>query len=315
MSADSPDRPGYASRPPPRPRFSPAVAVFVLAAVAFGAAASLLAAPVVPPPPPVTGASAGTPGGVVIAIIELIAFLIIAVAGWRISLMMRDRVPYPRTALGGILIIFVVAIAFLVLLRVFGHGGGGSGVLAPPPTNGSGTPPSSGGGPNGTGTGLGQPIEGTGIPQWVEYVAVLAAGVVAAVVIAPYLIASHRYREGLRRAPGAVPSARSTIGQALQGLDADPSADPRTRIIAAYARLLGRIEGSAIDLSTLTPREIERECTFKLGVTPATSHELTTLFEEARYSPHPIGPKAVDRARSALQRALTDLDRPPAGAA
>ena len=303
---------GATARGTPR-RFSPAVAVFVLAAVAFGAAASLLAAPVVPPPPPVIGGATGTPGRVVVLGIELVAFLLIAVVGWRIVARLRDRVPYPSTAIAAVLLVFIGVIALEILLRFFGHGGGGFGTTpSPSPGNGT-TPPSGGSGTNATEGGLGAPIGWTGLPAWTEYVLLLVGGAVTAVLITPYLIAAHRERATRAPIRPGPPSARASIDAALHHLDADPDADPRERIIAAYARLLERIETGPLELATLTPREIERECTLRLGVAPPTAHELTLLFEEARYSPHPIAVEAVGRARAALTRALADLGRRPLG--
>ena len=38
---------------------------------------------------------------------------------------------------------------------------------------------------------------------------------------------------------------------------------------------------------------------------------LTRLFEEARYSTHPLGPDAAERVREAVEVALEDLARVP----
>ncbi|MGI0131593.1 MAG: DUF4129 domain-containing protein [Thermoplasmata archaeon] len=311
MNADT----GTAGAAPPKvrtpARFSPAIALFVLSAVAFGAAASLLAAPVIPPPPQVVTGATGTPGSTVVLGIELVGFVLIGVAGWRIAVRLKDRVAYPNFAIAAVLLVFIATIAIAILLREFGHGFAGVGGSAPPPAaNGTGSS-SGGSGTNGTGNGFGVPLESGGVPGWVEYLAILVGGLVVATVVTPFLIAAHRDREARGTGRGATPSARATIGLALEGLDADPDADPRSRIVAAYARLLSRIEDGPFDLASLTPREIERECTVHLGVTPATSHELTLLFEEARYSPHPIPIASVERARASLTRALSDLDRHP----
>jgi hypothetical protein len=41
---------------------------------------------------------------------------------------------------------------------------------------------------------------------------------------------------------------------------------------------------------------------------------LTRLFEKARYSTHPLGSDASERARTAVRQALADLDRTPEAA-
>ena len=49
----------------------------------------------------------------------------------------------------------------------------------------------------------------------------------------------------------------------------------------------------------------------RLGIRPEVATELTRLFEEARYSTHPLGPESADRAAEAMRRATADLERAP----
>jgi hypothetical protein len=82
----------------------------------------------------------------------------------------------------------------------------------------------------------------------------------------------------------------------------------RDRIIRLYGALLAAISPGLGDLDGRTPREVEWLAVRYLGVASLTAHELTWLFEEARYSSHRLGPASVDRAQNALALLLRDLE-------
>ncbi|MEF8874780.1 MAG: DUF4129 domain-containing protein [Candidatus Thermoplasmatota archaeon] len=73
--------------------------------------------------------------------------------------------------------------------------------------------------------------------------------------------------------------------------------DVRDVIIRNYQKMLIRLEEEGVhqDLS-FTPRELEKMALAKLTLTEETIDEMTELFEEAKYSDHPLGEKERDRA-------------------
>jgi hypothetical protein len=92
-------------------------------------------------------------------------------------------------------------------------------------------------------------------------------------------------------------------------LDAIASADVRGKIVRLYADLLVGVGAGIEGLESRTAREIEAVCVGRLEVTAATARELTWLFEEARYSKHPMDAAAFRRARGALGALLVELQR------
>lgn len=74
-------------------------------------------------------------------------------------------------------------------------------------------------------------------------------------------------------------------------------ADVRNAILACFQRFCLLLGARGItDQDALTPREIEQLAIDRLQVSPKASRILTSLFEEARYSEHPLG--EADRARA-----------------
>jgi hypothetical protein len=90
----------------------------------------------------------------------------------------------------------------------------------------------------------------------------------------------------------------------------DLSGDPRQAIIAAYAMLLEGLAACAQGRHPAeTPLEHLERVLAALDVRPEPLRDLTTLFGEARFSDHPMTDGHRDRARAALDAAISDLDR------
>ena len=112
---------------------------------------------------------------------------------------------------------------------------------------------------------------------------------------------------------------RQAIAEALARLDWDlvarimslpgalTDAEIRARIVELYSQLLRSVTPGLGDLGARTPREIEALGVKRLGFRPGTARELTWLFEEARYSTHPISRQSLERARFALNATFDDL--------
>jgi len=75
--------------------------------------------------------------------------------------------------------------------------------------------------------------------------------------------------------------------------------DPRESIVRLYCRLLGRVAPTADDLASFTAAEIQRLRLAALPILPERAEAITRMFEEARYSSHPVErPQAVRYAET-----------------
>jgi Domain of unknown function (DUF4129) len=169
------------------------------------------------------------------------------------------------------------------------------------------------------------PDEEFSLPAWPLWT--VAGFVLTAVAIGALLeVRHHRLRAHRRRRAGrtrprhaaAEPAgvsteddadvARRAVDEALASLR-DPT-DPRSAVIAAYARMeqvlaereLGRRKPEA-------PREYLARVLREQGMPKRSLTTVTALFEEARFSLHPIRSSAAGRAVSALEDARVALER------
>jgi Domain of unknown function (DUF4129) len=169
------------------------------------------------------------------------------------------------------------------------------------------------------------PEEEFSLPAWPLWT--VAGIVLAAVAIGALLEVRHRRPRGQRRRrdgrtaprraaakpPGVgteddAEVARRAVDEALASLR-DPT-DPRSAVIAAYARMeqvlaerdLGRRKPEA-------PREYLARVLREQGMPERSLTTVTALFEEARFSLHPIPRSAPRRALSALEEAQLALER------
>jgi hypothetical protein len=76
-----------------------------------------------------------------------------------------------------------------------------------------------------------------------------------------------------------------------------------------YVRFLDRVVPITGDLTMRTPEEIRADTLVPLGVRPAAAAQLTRIFEEARYSSHPIDATKAAGVREAVRLAASDLTR------
>jgi hypothetical protein len=114
---------------------------------------------------------------------------------------------------------------------------------------------------------------------------------------------------------GPVPDAEeATIPEAVaDAVDAALSAleaagDPRQTIIAAYARMLEALEVRGLGCRPAeTPRLHLARCLAAADVRPEPLEQLVELFEEARFSTHPMTWEHRDEARRALAAVRGDL--------
>ncbi|MGC2359404.1 MAG: DUF4129 domain-containing protein [Thermoplasmata archaeon] len=303
------------STPGPRRRPSLVLFAIIALALAIGAAASVVAgaasAPAFQPGPgsylPVTQQEVG-----------LVLILLFAVV---LGLLLYHRIRagsmqiQSQFAIGSLAILFAMVLLVAILDVV---GGGGWGWTLVPAGNSTGPGP---GTQNDTGN-SNQTLAGGGgqntlfslhLPPWALFAIVagivLVVGAVAFPRLRKYAAERSQERGAGRPTPADLQAVRSALATAEQDLEG--GGDPRTVIIALYASVLRRIGRWVGGVDPHTPEEIRSRHLVRLGIRADAAGTLTRLFEEARYSSHPLGPEAVSRATVAIREAQEDLDRIP----
>ncbi len=192
-----------------------------------------------------------------------------------------------------------------------GHGGGtGSGN-----TSGSGSGGNSTGGSDGANntsfTAARAPSRPTtiGIPPWVALAAMGILGAVAGLLMTPGALARLLDRPRSGRAAGR---SEADLGAIRTGLSSACAAiesgeDPRATIVRLYGRFLESVGPAVSQLESATPREIERALRQRFRLAGEVAEALTRMFEEARYSSHPIPAPAAERYVQAMRSAERDL--------
>jgi hypothetical protein len=290
------------------------VLVLLVAALAVGAAASIVAAARTATSPPIPGAPVSEVylSDQIVVLAAVLLFLAIVVP------LLYDRVRggasfLPGRAVLSTLVVVLVMVVFVILARaiVYPANEYPSGNNTTLPTNTTGTLG------NTTTNGTSNPLFGNGgsitflgihLPIWSIFPIVAVVAIVVAVVGVPrvreYL--RDRQMERLRGTPevGAAWNALERAADDLAG-----GSDPREVILRLYAHLLQRVEPLAGNVDPSTPDEIRSAHLVRLGIRPETAEALTRLFEEARYSTHPLGADRADRAARAIRDAERDLVR------
>jgi hypothetical protein len=137
-------------------------------------------------------------------------------------------------------------------------------------------------------------------------IAIVWGGVfgVLALVVAWQLL---RPRRGiLRRVPSLAESLSDALAETLDDLRAEP--DPRRAIILAYARMESTLTrcGVAREESE-APLEYLARVLLSLEVRPRPVERLTDLFEQAKFSDHPMDAAMKEDALEALEEVRDDL--------
>ena len=289
--------------------------VLLVIAITLGAAAALLAGPAPPFAPVAPAAGSPVPYALLGQIFgwTVVALILLWLANHIYQRRRSGAAAMPSRAVATFVVVFILLVGFILLGR--------SGLLPVTPIE---TSPASPGGNNssggttpagGTGNNSSLPagfgslmVGGLVVPGWLLYVALLGVITVVLAGVIPILVSVRRTH--LDHSPDAeVGRARRDLADALAELDEGETADPRTVIVGLYGRLLGRLRPGLVRLDTMAPREIEAHCVDRLGIQQETARALTRLFEEARYSRHPLSPQTLDAARRAFGQAIADLDR------
>ncbi len=137
--------------------------------------------------------------------------------------------------------------------------------------------------------------------------ALIGAGVVVVAAAAAALVVSRR-----RRPPPPGEGERAALAEAvewsLDDLRREP--DPRRAVIAAYARMERMLADRGVGRhASEAPLEYLARVLALAQVGAAPIQALTGLFQEARFSPHTIGPRQRDEAVDTLTAIRADLER------
>jgi len=298
-----------------RPRPSLLLLTLVLCALAVGAAVSLLASARTAGPPPPVGPTAQIAfpswvDSVVIIGFALAIILPVVYARMRVT----SAGPLNRPFVVGALCFLLAAVIVVEIARIFGSGGGGFQTVTGAGGNNST-------GSNGTGTlGNHTVVPGPGgvlnslnlsLPSWTLFVvvAVICVGLVVAALPRLSEFVQGRREGRLYRERSAQVAARvhAALGEAARDLES--ALDPRATILALYGTLLVRLEPLVMDLDRATAEEIRELHLTRLGIRETAAMDLTRVFEEARYSSHPLGRAEVERATAAIRAAMDDLSK------
>jgi Domain of unknown function (DUF4129) len=138
------------------------------------------------------------------------------------------------------------------------------------------------------------------VPAWLPWTLLAIAGIVlAAGVVVLWL-----RRERTATEPAETSAARAAVQAAIGALDTET--DPRRAVIAAYGAMQRELGEHGVARSPAeAPREYLQRTLTATRATEREARKLTGLFEEARYSTHPI----PERLREAALSALRSLQR------
>jgi hypothetical protein len=289
--------------PRSRPSTSVLLLVLLFGALAVGAAASMLESAVG------TGPNGSAPVAevyfgndvIVVAIVVLFAALVAPIVYHRL----QGGGALPGQFVLGVLVTLLLLVGFVIL---FQHllGGPAAAPSSNVTSNGTAPPPPN---PKGLGNGSGGTPVVVHLPSWGPLAAFAVIATVAVVVVFPR-VRTYLAERREAKPPGARAEATRAALHRAAGRLAGGS-DPREVVRELYARLLDRVQPLAGNLDPATPDEIRSGPLRELGIRAEAAEALTRLFEEARYSTHPMGPEAAERAARAIRDAESDLARRP----
>jgi len=145
------------------------------------------------------------------------------------------------------------------------------------------------------------------------YLAFLGFLVVSSVIIARGVLVSWQETRADRINQMLLPRAEGVVAveDAIRILKTQPELDARTRIINCYERMVRAAQRlGATVTSDQTARELEISIRKMLIVRGSAIRALTDLFEEARYSLHPITESDAEHAQQYLQGIAEEMNIP-----
>jgi hypothetical protein len=150
---------------------------------------------------------------------------------------------------------------------------------------------------------------GFAVPAWLPWIVLVVAVVAAAAGLTLLVV---RRRQPAPPEPSDRTTAGEAIGAAIGALGT--ATDPRAGVIAAYVAMEALLAASGVVRSPAeAPREYLRRVLVASSPTERDVSTLTGLFEQARFSPHPISERVRVLALSALSSLLARLQVGGAG--
>jgi hypothetical protein len=235
------------------------------------------------------------------------AAMVVALAYLRARASAGDRDVSFRSIITIVLVFAAVALAALLLARQLGEGARDG-----PRTDSAAT--------------SGQAGDGRRRAERPEFDWLVAAGTVSLVLAAFAVVTTRRIwrRRSIHGASALAAELARVLDEGVDDLLAEP--DPRRAVIAAYARMERALGAHGLPRRKAeAPLEYLGRVLLELQASEPAVRNLTTLFERAKFSRHPVGPEMKGQAITALVsvrddlRAVNALERPavplPAGAA
>jgi hypothetical protein len=136
--------------------------------------------------------------------------------------------------------------------------------------------------------------------------------VVSSVILVRAVIVSWEESRGtIIQMQGPRAEGVSAVEDAIHILESQEDTDPRTRIINCYQRMVQAAQHLGAPVSSdQTARELETAIRKMLMLRGPAIKELTELFEEARYSLHPITERDGERAHQRLLSIAEEMKLP-----
>jgi hypothetical protein len=131
------------------------------------------------------------------------------------------------------------------------------------------------------------------------------------IIIRAVKVSWEESRENVMQIPGPPAEGISAVEDAIHILESQEATDPRTRIINCYQRMVQAAQRHGAPVrSDQTARELETAIRKMLMLKGPAINELTELFEEARYSLHPITEKDGEKAHERLLSIAEEMKLP-----
>jgi len=291
----------------------PAVLVVVLFAAVVGVVGAVLAGAAPSPQTPHAGELIVNLPMAVWGLLFL-APLLAGLGALILRRMLLQTAKHSRATILGLVVVLALALLFVFVLSKAPSGSGmftivgssGNYTAPAPGSNNSSGPPGS----------VPVPTVSVPVPGWALMALVAGLAVVVGTLAIPGTLG--RILDPRRSRPAAAEPAvdpqqvQQAIAEASRAIERGD--DPRQTIIHLYLRLLEEFSPRLGNVDHLTAEEIRGIPLARLHVRPDAAEALTRLFEEARYSTHPVGPADASRCLAALRAVEADLSRPAAAA-
>ncbi len=136
-------------------------------------------------------------------------------------------------------------------------------------------------------------------------------GVSSVIIIRAVIVSWDETRGKMSQIPGPPLEGISAVEDAIHILESQEVMDPRTRIINCYQRMVQAAQRLGAPVSSdRTARELETAIRKMLMLRGPAIYELTELFEEARYSLHPMTEKDGEKAHQRLLSIAEEMKLP-----